>query len=346
MVTMSDQASEQITVPDDPEEAFDWLVSQRVTDGLPVIPPTEERVAQMLTGTRRPREEELGLVPPRWGSGTVEKIAINAVMAGCLPDYMPVLLAAVEAVLDPEYNVYGTQATTHPGAPMVLVHGPIARRLEIASGAGCFGPGHRANITIGRALRLFLVNVGGSLPTQGTMSTFGWPGRYGFCWAEAEDVSPWPSYGNARGLAAGQSGVTLAHIGGFTDIHDPYSTSAESLLKTVAFAMCSKSTNIGGGGNPACVLGPTHAGLLAKEGWSKEAVRKYIYENARVHPKRLGREISGTSERVAVDAEGFLRMTDTEEGIQVLVAGGEGPHSAGLFTWGRESLWVTRRIEE
>ncbi|MBI4528035.1 MAG: hypothetical protein HY695_29925 [Deltaproteobacteria bacterium] len=342
---MATARARSLEIPDAPNEAFDWFVNQRMTDGLPVIPPTEERVDAVLGGTRRERAEEIGLIPPRWASGTVEKLAINAVMAGCLPEYMPVLLAAVEALLDPRYNVYGTQATTHPGAPMVIVHGPAAKQLQIASGSGCFGPGYRPNLTIGRAIRLFLVNVGGSLPTEGTMSTFGWPGRYSFCWAEAEEASPWSPYHADKGFDANQSAVTVAHIGGFTDIHDPYSKSAPSLLKSLAYGMTSKSTNIGGGGNPACVLSPAHARLLAREGVSKTDVRKYLCENARAQPRRLGMESVENFERTTIDSEGLLRIADEEEGIQILVAGGEGPHSAGLFTWGRESLWVTKAVQ-
>ena len=170
------------------EEVNDWLYEHQMTDGLPVIPPTEEKVAALLKGTKRDPAEEIGLIPPRWGVATVEAVAANGVMAGCRPEYLPVLLTAVEAMLAPEFNLYGIQATTHPLGPGILVNGPVAARLDINGKNNCFGQGWRANATIGRALRLVLLNIGGGLPGKGDKSTARRPGKFPKCCAENEEA--------------------------------------------------------------------------------------------------------------------------------------------------------------
>lgn len=339
--------SPRVEILDSIEAVNQWFYEQKLTDGFPIIPPTEERVQVMLEGLDRPPQEDLGLMPPRWAPITVEKIAINAVMAGCLPTYMPVLVTAVEAMLEPAFNLYGAQATTFCGGPMLIINGPIARELEVNCDLGCLGPGWQANATIGRAIRLILLNIGGGLPGAGDMATFGWPGKYTFCWAENEARSPWEPLHVERGFQVEDSTVTVAFIGGFHNITDAYSTKSESLLSMIALAMRGKSSNLGTGGMPACVLGPDHAAILAGDGLSKVDVKRHIFEKARV-PQRLEAGYSigagGVFEKVAMDAEGRIMIADREEDIMVLVAGGSGPHSASLHTWGRESLWVTRAI--
>ncbi|GIX47117.1 MAG: hypothetical protein KatS3mg131_1328 [Candidatus Tectimicrobiota bacterium] len=174
---MATLVSEALELPDDPEQIFDEFYRRGWTDGLPIIPPTEARVQRMLAATRRAPHEVLGRIPPRWGEATVEKIAINAVMAGCLPEYLPVLLTAVEAMLAPEFNLFGIQATTHPVAPLLILNGPLARQLEVNSGYNAYGPGWRANATLGRALRLILLNIGGGPPGGRRPQHPGQPGQ-------------------------------------------------------------------------------------------------------------------------------------------------------------------------
>src|SRR5467141_4953595 len=170
-------------------DPFETLYARGVTDGLPVIPPTRERVAAAVAATGREGSELIALVPPNFGRATVEKIAVNAVMAGCRPEYLPVVIAAVEAICDEAFDLHGVSATTNAPAPLVIVNGPIRARLEINSGAGVFGPGWRANATIGRAVRLVCVNLGGARPGVVSMSTLAHPGRYTYCIGEHEEAS-------------------------------------------------------------------------------------------------------------------------------------------------------------
>ena len=173
---------------------FDLWFDKGVTDGLPVVPPTRERVARMLSGTSRDRTDLVGEVAPNYGRATVEKIAVNAVMAGCRPEYLSVVLAAVEAACDPAFNLHGMSTSTHFSAPLILVNGPIRPRIGLNCSFGVFGPGFRANATIGRALRLVMINIGGVRPGETSMSTFGHPGRYTYCIGEHEEETPWTPY--------------------------------------------------------------------------------------------------------------------------------------------------------
>src|SRR3546814_279807 len=191
------------------EEANDALYRAGMTDGLPVVPPTPERVARMLAGARRDPAQVLGVMGPGYGQATVEKIAVNAVMAGCQPDYLHVLIAACEAMLDYEFNLYGINATTHPVTPMLVINGPAAERLRVNSGYNCMGQGWRANATIGRAIRLILINIAGGTPGKGDRATHGTPAKFSFCLAENEMASPWEPLHVRRGFAPRQSTVTV-----------------------------------------------------------------------------------------------------------------------------------------
>src|SRR5687768_12830863 len=218
-------------------DEFEVWFDKGVTDGLPVIPPTRERVEQMLGGTRRDRAEVLGEMPPNYGRLTVEKAAINAVMAGCRPDYLPVVIAAGEAACDPAFNLHGVATSTHFSAPLIVVHGPIRTRIGINSSFGVFGPGYRANATIGRALRLLMINIGGAKPGDISMSTFGHPGRYTYCIGEHEEASPWPPYHVSRGLPVGASAVTLFAGEGAHGISDHASRTARALAGSLGWSM-------------------------------------------------------------------------------------------------------------
>src|SRR2546421_9362531 len=185
------------------------LFDKGLADGLPVVPPTRERVDRAIEASGRAADEVVALVPPNYGRATVEKIAVNAVMAGCRPEYLPVVLAAVEAICDEAFDLHGVSATTNAPAPLIVVNGPIRRALDINCGAGLFGPGWRANATIGRALRLVCVNVGGARPGVVSMSTFAHPGRYTYCIGENEEASPWDSLAVEHGFAPSVDTVAL-----------------------------------------------------------------------------------------------------------------------------------------
>ncbi len=182
---------------DTPEAVLAAFCERQWCDGLPIVPPTEARVLAMLGGA--PGDRSPGVMPPLWRQATLEKLAVNAVMAGCEPAAFPLIVAAVESMLDSSFNLYGVQATTHPVAPLLIVHGPIAAELGVHSGSGCFGPGFRANATIGRAIRLILLNVGGAWPGRHDMATQGSPAKFSYCIAERVDASPWGAlYGQHR----------------------------------------------------------------------------------------------------------------------------------------------------
>ena len=317
------------------------------TDGLPIVPPTEARVREFLRSTRRDPREIVGVLPPRQGEATVEKIAANAVMAGCKPEYMPVILAAIEALADPLFNLDSVQATTHPVAPLVVVNGPIARELEINAGYNCFGQGFRANVTIGRAVRLVLMNVGGGLPGSGDRATQGSPAKLAYCVAENEAESPWEPLHVEAGFPKDTSVVTVFGCEGPHNIQDHYSNTGLGVLRTVAGAMGQAgSNNLLGWGFPLLSLGPEHAATIARDGYSKKAVREFLFEHARFPLARLGREYQQqqVERHGAVDAPGtMLSIVRRAEDLSIIVAGGAGKHSCWQPTFG-DGTHVTRRV--
>ena len=243
------------------------------TDGLPVVPPTPERVERMLSGTDRDPDELIAAVPPKWGRATVEKVAINAVMAGCQPAYLPLILTAVQAMTSEQFNLHGVQVTTSHVGPMLIVNGPIRKQLAINDGFNLFGQGYRANATIGRALRLVCTNIGGALPGELDRAAFGHAGKYTCCIAEKEEASPWDAMHVDRGFQADDSTVTVFAAAGPQTVNDHGSNTAESILNTI-------SENIAAPGNSSgetlLVIGVEHAKTIAEDGFSKADIRRYI----------------------------------------------------------------------
>jgi hypothetical protein len=270
---------------DDHEIWFD----KGVTDGLPVVPPTRERVERMLAGTARDRATLVGEVPPNYGRATVEKIAINAVMAGCRPDYFPVILATVEAACDPTFALHGMATSTHFSAPLIVINGPIRERLGVNCSFGVFGPGYRANATIGRALRLVMINVGGAKPGETSMSTFGHPGRYTYCIGEFEEASPWSPLHVERGLPAGRSAVTLFAGEAPHGITDHASRTARELAGSLGWSMAAlwNIKHFPLYSHTMLVVGPEHARTIADGGWSKDDLKRHIQETVRVPYRTL-----------------------------------------------------------
>ena len=256
-------------------EAVNSLFLERGwSDGLPIIPPTPEAVERMLAAVKREPDEIVATIPPSWGEATVEKIAINAVMAGCLPEYMPLIITAVAAMCEPQINLKSLQPTTHPVAPLLIINGPIVKKLNINSKSGAFGPGWRSNATIGRAIRLMLMNIGGAYPGKTDMSTQGQPSKYIFCIAENEEDSPWEPLHVERGFAAGTSTVSVVGVENPHNINDHDALTAEEVLSTVAGTMATLGNNhvrglIAGFGDAVVALGPEHAATIAKSGFSK-----------------------------------------------------------------------------
>lgn len=315
------------------------------SDGLPVVAPTPDRVAAMLRFTDRHRDDELGTMPPRQGVVSLEILAVNAVMAGCRPEYFPVIVAAVEAILDAAFNLFAVQATTHPCAPCVIVNGPIARELGINARYGAFGPGTRANATIGRAIRLILLNVGGAAPGILDRSTQGQPAKYAYCVAENEAESPWQPLHVERGFAPADSTVTVTAADGPHNLNDHISHEADGILATLGGALGDMGCNNAYlYGQPAIAFGPEHAAILAASDWDKNAIRRYLFEYARI-PRELWSRggMAGMFEDRFPDAA-FVPIVKAPEDFLIIVVGGFGRHSCWLPTFGDTTRAVTRAI--
>jgi hypothetical protein len=329
-------------------DGIDALYQERGwTDGLPIVPPTEALVREFLGWTDREPREVVAVLPPRQGEATVERIAANAVMAGCRPDYLPVVLTAIEALADPLFNLDSLQATTHPVAPLVVINGPIAREIGLNAGYNAYGQGFRANVTIGRAVRLVLMNVGGGLPGTGDRATQGTPAKIAHCVAENENDNPWEPLHVEAGLPADVSAVTAFGCEGPHNIQDHFSNTGLGVLRTVAGAMGQAgSNNLLGRGWPLLSLGPEHAATIARDGYTKQQVKEFLFEHARFPLARLGREYQRQQiERWgAVDAPNtMLPIVRAPGDISVIVVGGAGKHSSWQPTFG-DGTRPTRRV--
>jgi hypothetical protein len=244
------------------------------SDGLPLVPPTPPRVLRMLEGTSRDPQDVVAVVPPDLVECTVEKVAINAVMAGCRPEYLPVVLAAVEAACTEEFNIHGVLATTYFVGPVVIVNGPIAQEIGMNSGINVLGQGNRANATIGRALQLVIRNVGGGRPGEIDRATLGNPGKYTFCFAEAEATSPWEPLSVERGLAKGTSAVTLFAGSGVQPFFDQLARTPDTLARSLASCLrVVGHPKWGLAWDALCVISPEHARVFRQGGWSKQRLR-------------------------------------------------------------------------
>jgi hypothetical protein len=341
--------SERVQLDDD-YDGFLALIEERGwSDGLPMVPPTPDRVSKFVAFCTRDPSEVLGRLPPLWNPVTVEKIAINAVMAGCLAEHMPVVLAAIEAVLEEPFNLNGVQATTHPCAVLVLVHGPITTRLGMNWGYGALGPGNRANAAIGRAVRLVLMNVGGAVPGTLDRATLGSPAKYTYCAAENEIASPWPPLRIDLGFRLEDSVVTVVAGESPQNINDHGSADAAGLLRTITYAMiASGHNNHAQQGDVFLLLGPEHARVLASAGYSRHDTQHYLFEHIRAPRDHFGPgqlafiESHLDSEQMARTHDG-LPIAARPEDIQMLIIGGDGRHSAWVPTFGSTKS-ISRRI--
>ena len=310
---------------DEMEAAFErgW------TDGLPVVPPTERRVLAMLQGTQRKADEVVAVVPPDLVECTVEKIAINAVMAGCRPEYLPVVIAAVEAACTEQFNMHGLLATTMPAGPVIIVNGPIRRAIGMNSGGNLFGQGNRANSTIGRALQLVIRNVGGGRPGEVDRAAFGNPGKLSFCFAEDEEGSPWGPLSEDLGGRRGVSTVTLFPGEGPRIIVDQLARDPESLARTYAVNL---RTLVHPKAVMAfdCVLavGPEHARVFAEAGWSKEKLLERLHELLLIPTEELVQGAGGIAEGVPPEISAPALPKFRPGGILLVHCGGD----AGLFS--------------
>jgi hypothetical protein len=299
------------------------------SDGLPVVPPTVDRVLRMLQGTPRDAQEIVGLIPPNQAPCTVEKVAINAVLAGCLPEYLPVVLAAVEAALVDAFCMHGVLATTWFSGPVVIVNGPIARRIGMNSGVNALGQGNRANATIGRALQLIIRNVGGGKPGGIDRSTLGNPGKYTFCFAEREEDSPWESLAVEHGFAPGTSTVTLFAGDGVQPIYEQHSRTPASLARS--FAACLRAVahpKLAQGADAILVVCPEHGDVFRQAGWSKQRLRDELEALLLLPGEQIMRGASGIEQGTPVQSPEERIAKFRPGGLHIVHAGG----SAGRFS--------------
>ena len=323
------------------------------TDGLPVIPPTPERVDAMLGDSAARRHHEIATLLPSGGIATLEKVAANAVMAGCLPSSFPVVVAAVRAAAEPSLGLEAILTTVHSCSPMLLVSGPLASEVGMNGGTGALGAGNRANATIGRALLLCMQNIAGARPGGLDPATLGHPGKYSFCYTENTALSPWEPLSVERGFPPDQSVVTVFGADAPLCIAEMGRPDPESILTTIA-----ESAAIPGSYNAFfreelwLVMGPDHANIIADAGWSKADVRRFIYEHARLPAGRLRRsglhgfaEVPPYSEALKGAAhDDLISIVDHPERVVVTVAGGPyGGYTAIVFGMGSS---VTQPVEE
>ena len=337
----------------DAVDPFEFFFEKPWSDGLPVVPPTEERIAWMLEGTKRPPDEELGPIPPAGYEATVEQAAIHAVMAGGRPEYMPAILGALEAILVKEFNLNGIQGTMGPGGPMVIFNGPFARQIGIHGGSGCMGPGFRVNLTIGRTLRLLMMNLGGGIPGVSDMSCFGSPVKISFCIRENEEQSPWPSLSSDFDFGPDDDVVTVFPAEGPHRAFDDASSEPEGVLSMIASVMSTMgSTHAYLRQHMVIAMGPDHAEIMRRGGFSRQDVKQRLHELARLP---VGQLKSGGRYHEAApvgwpdwvdrnDDECLVPMIHDPEDILLLVAAGRpGPHTVVVPGWNNASRMVSFR---
>lgn len=316
---------EVATLEDEMEAMFDrgW------TDGLPVVPPTPARVLRMLDGTSHAPDEVVTVVPPDLVECTVEKVAVNAVMAGCRPEYLPVVLAAVQAACTDEFNMHGLLATTYFSGPVVIVNGPVRRRIGMNSGINALGQGNRANATIGRALQLVVRNVGGGRPGGVDRATLGNPGKYTFCFAEDEEGSPWESLAVAQGYGPEESTVTLFAGDGVRGMVDQLSRDPESLCRSFAEALLAMPhPKLAFVFDAVVVVSPEHARVFRDAGWTRQMVHDRLMELTHLEGDDVVRGARGMAEGMPEGLAGMRFPKFRDGGLSLVHAGG----GAGLFS--------------
>jgi hypothetical protein len=331
-------------------DAQEMFFARGWTDGLPVVIPTAEKVDAMVAAAGRPAGDRIGPIPPRWREATLEKLAINAVLAGCRPDYFPVVLAAIEALLADDCQLYGIQTATNTTAPLLIVNGPIVGELEINARGNVFGQGVRANAAIGRAVQLVLRNIGGDLPGETDMATHGHAGKFTACIAEAEADSPWAPFHVERGFAPEDSTVTVIGASAPQNIFTYGCETGQDILDHLIGATLGLGhNNIIFPTGPLFVLSPEHAATLARDGIGKREIQQAVFERARIPLTRFAaRSVRGLQHRRArwfaeVGDHDHIGIADRPEDVHIVVAGGAGIHSLFVPT-AFSYAPVTRRI--
>ena len=342
------------TPPNENVDLIEWYFEQGWTDGLPVVPPTPEHVTAMIESLGGEPDHIEARIPPRWGSLTREVLAINLVLAGCLPAYAKVVRAAVLALTSPHFNLNGVQATTHMAAPLLVVNGPIRHEIKLNSGTNVFGSGVRANATIGRAIRLVLLNVGGAWPGDLDKSTLGHPGKYTFCIGENEEASPWAPYHVEQGYTEEDSTVFCLAAEGPHSVTNHVANDPQGILDSLVSAMSTIAhNNAVSSGACAVVLGPEHASTIAAKNWTRQDVRRYLWSNTTntyddiSFAGRYGQIYNRNLPKWYKREKGArIPIVPSPDDIHLFVAGGEaGRFSAFLPGWGHMSAPVLRALD-
>ena len=323
------------------EDPYEFCMSAGFSPFLPVVPPTAERVDTFLAAIPHPPDRVVGLVPPCYGAATIEKIAANAVMAGCKPEHMEVLIPVVRAACDERFNLHGVQATTHAATPLIILSGPATKRLGFASGVGVFGNVARANSSVGRALQLVMANLGGALPGEIDMSALGNPGRFSYCVAENHEESPWEPLHVELGFGPDESTVTLFTAGGLTEVSEHTARTGAGVLRTIAATLSMVwSWRRCGRVDAVVVLCPEHAATLSWDGFAKRDARDFLFEHTGVplrafdHQGTEGTQDRDLYEEILIDGEPHYRKFNDPSQIRIIVAGGTaGKFSAVLGGW-------------
>ncbi len=328
-------------------EANELFQDSGWTDGLPIVPPTEPDVRRFLDAARRRPADVIGVEPVRRRRVTAEKLAIAAVMAGCRPEYMPVVVAIVRAMCEPEFGLHGSTASTGGSAPFVVVNGPIRRALGMNATHNVLANGSRANATIGRAIRLFIVNVLGGIPGQLDRSTLGHPGKFTFCVAEDEEDGPWLPLAAERGVPPGVSAITVMAAESPHQIMNEWTHDPRELLDTYAAAIRANMLTYSiWAGNYAIVVAPQHRHVMAAAGWSKKDVREYVYEAARVS-RRDWRTVGKAAVASRKNEDRVYTALRSPDDLLVVAAGGPaGGFGVIVPPWyGSKALAITKRID-
>ena len=322
-----------VEVPAYPSLMFQYFINRDWSDGLPMLPPTQSAIDAMIADSGLEKDDLLGVIPPLNGIATVERVAANAVMAGCLPEYFPLVVAAVKGVLQPGFNLDGVQTTTGNVAPLVIINGPCRNRLQINYSSNVLGQGWRANSTIGRALRLVLSNIGGAAPGIYDKATLGQPAKYTFCIAENEEENPWEPLHVERGFTPEMDAVSVFGCTGVNSAVDMASQTAKGLVKTFALTMIGGFTSGVTSTETMLIICPEHAAILAAGGYSKAAIRNELFIAARVpHEKISDENLELLAKRRPIWFQGNgskeIGVVDRPEDLWIVVAGGKGAKSA------------------
>ncbi len=335
-------------------DEFEFFLEKQWSDGLPVVTPTQERLQRMLKGTGRDANEVIGRIPPKMEIATVQAVAIHALMAGCKPEYLPVVLGGISLMLREEFNLNGVQGTMNGAAPLMIVNGPYARIIGIQGGNGCFGPGFRANASIGRAIRLMLLNLGGGIVGAASATIFSTPLRYTACITENTENTPWESLAVSKGYSPDDNTITCVMVESPRQCIDDVSQHPHRLLTGIADGMTGMgSWNMHARSDIVVAMGPQHAAICAKAGMTRAEVHRALCEMAGRKVRDLKGGGNWRRERALAfpikvdpdDDDCFIPAVKNPDDLHLIVAGGGGPCTANCPGWSGGSRAVHGKYE-